>query len=40
MTLANAMKDARQDFVAAQRRMLDRYGVTTESRFVKVPVVG
>jgi pimeloyl-ACP methyl ester carboxylesterase len=39
MTVANAMKDARQDFVAAQRRILDRYGITTESRFVKVPVV-
>lgn len=31
--------DAKQDFIEAQRRMLGRYGVEAESRFVEVPSV-
>ena len=33
------MTEARQDFIAAQQRMLDRYGIEAESRFFHVPVV-
>ncbi|MBA4158925.1 MAG: alpha/beta hydrolase [Gemmatimonadetes bacterium] len=33
------MTEARQDFIATQQRMLDRYGIEAESRFVDVPVV-
>lgn len=31
------MASERQDFIEAQRRMLDRYGVAAQSRFVDVP---
>ena len=34
------MNTARQNFLDAQKRMLNRYGVEAESRFVDVPVVG
>jgi pimeloyl-ACP methyl ester carboxylesterase len=33
------MTSARQDFVEAQQRMLDRYGVAADSRFLDVPSV-
>jgi pimeloyl-ACP methyl ester carboxylesterase len=33
------MTDARQDFLAAQQRMLDRYAVRARPRFVDVPVL-
>lgn len=34
------MTKARQDFIEGQKRMLDRYGVEAESRFVDVPSIG
>lgn len=34
------MADPRQEFIEAQRRMLDRYGVEAQSRFVEAPSTG
>lgn len=34
------MTKTRQDFIEAQRRMLDRYGVEAQSEFVEVPSTG
>lgn len=34
------MTDLRQDFIEAQQRVLDRYGVDAQSRFVDVPSLG
>lgn len=34
------MKKAKQDFIDAQRRMLDRYGVKAESQFFEIPSLG
>lgn len=34
------MTAARKDFVDAQERMLDRYGLAASSRFVDVPSIG
>lgn len=39
MSSTEVQQTARQDFVVAQRRVLDRYGVDAESRFVPTPIL-
>lgn len=40
MSGTEVQQTARQDFVSAQQRILDRYGVAAESRFVPTPILG
>lgn len=40
MSGTKVQESARQDFVSAQRRLLDRYGVDATARFVPTPILG